>query len=39
MSWYNTNAAKLLRLRLFKLNGEWDNYWNKRFEEKSITEF
>lgn len=38
MSWYNTNAAKLLRLRLLKLNGEWDNYWNKRFEEKSITE-
>ena len=33
MSWYNTNAAKLLRLRLLKLNGEWDNYWNKRFEE------
>ena len=39
MSWYDTNAAKLLRLRLLKLNGEWDNYWNKRFEEKSITEF
>jgi len=32
MSWYETNAAKLLRLRLLKLNGEWDNYWNKMFE-------
>jgi len=39
MSWYDTNAAKLLRLRLLKLNGEWDSYWKKRFQEKSITEF
>jgi len=39
MSWYDKNAAKLLRLRLLKLNGEWDSYWEKRFNEKSITEF
>jgi hypothetical protein len=39
MSWYDKNAAKLLRLRLLKLNGEWDSYWKKRFQEKSITEF
>ena len=39
MSWYDTNAAKLLRLRLLKLNGKWDSYWKKRFQEKSITEF
>jgi hypothetical protein len=31
MSWYDKNAAKLLRLRLLKLNGEWDGYWEKRF--------
>jgi hypothetical protein len=37
MSWYDKNAAKLLRLRLLKLNGEWDCYWEKRFNEKSIT--
>jgi len=39
MSWYETNAAKMLRLRLLKINGEWDDYWNKRFEDKFITEF
>jgi hypothetical protein len=39
MSWYNKNAAKLLRLRLLKLNGEWESYWEKRFNEKPITEF
>lgn len=39
MSWYEKNAAKLLRLRLLKLNGGWDSYWNKTFEDKSITEF
>jgi hypothetical protein len=39
MSWFNKNAAKLLRLRLLKLNGEWDSYWEKRFNEKTITEF
>jgi hypothetical protein len=33
MSWYDKNAAKLLRLRLLKLNGEWDDYWEKRFNE------
>ena len=33
MSWYDKNAAKLLRLRLLKLNGEWDSYWDKRINE------
>ena len=33
MSWYDKNAAKLLRLRLLKLNVEWDSYWEKRFDE------
>lgn len=33
MSWYEKNAAKLLRIRLLKINGEWDNYWDKRFNE------
>lgn len=27
MSWYKGGANTLLRLRLLKLNGEWDNYW------------
>ena len=38
MSWFDRNAAKLLRLRLLKINGEWDSYWNNRFGE-AITEF
>ena len=39
MSWYETNAAKLLRLRLLKINGEWDSYWNNRFEENLSRNF
>lgn len=30
MSWYREGANPLLRLRLLKLNGEWDVYWSKR---------
>ncbi|MBU4293706.1 MAG: UPF0236 family protein [Actinobacteria bacterium] len=39
MSWYEKNAAKMLRLRLLKINGEWDNYWNKRFEDNLSRNF
>ncbi len=39
MSWYDKNAAKLLRLRLLKLNGEWDCYWEKRFNENPSHNF
>jgi len=39
MSWFEKNAAKMLRLRLLKINGEWNDYWEKRFNEKAITEF
>ena len=34
MSWYERNAANLLRLRLLKINGLWDEYWNKRKNEE-----
>jgi hypothetical protein len=30
MSWYRNKANPLLKLRLLKLNGEWDRYWAKR---------
>lgn len=30
MSWYKGGANPLLRLRLLKLNGEWDDYWENR---------
>ncbi len=30
MSWYRRGSAALLRLRLLKLNGEWDSYWDQR---------
>jgi hypothetical protein len=30
MSWYKRNANPLLKLRLLKLNGEWDAYWQQR---------
>lgn len=33
MSWYKEFANPLLKLRLLKLNGEWDTYWNERREE------
>jgi hypothetical protein len=33
MSWYRRNANPLLKLRLLKLNEEWDSYWEKRRKE------
>ena len=30
MSWYKRNANPLLKLRLLKLNGEWEPYWQER---------
>lgn len=33
MSWYRSGANPLLRLRLLKLNGEWDAYWKERRKE------
>lgn len=33
MSWYRRNANPLLKLRLLKLNGEWDTYWQERRKE------
>jgi hypothetical protein len=33
MSWYRQNANPLLKLGLFKLNGEWDAYWQQRRSE------
>jgi hypothetical protein len=33
MSWYKRGANPLLRLRLLKLNGEWDTYWQERRKE------
>lgn len=33
MSWYKKGANPLLKLRLLKLNGEWDAYWQKRRKE------
>jgi hypothetical protein len=33
MSWYRRNANPLLKLRLLKLNEEWDSYWEERRKE------
>lgn len=33
MSWYKGGANPLLRLRLLKLNGEWEAYWQQRKKE------
>ena len=33
MSWYKKGANPLLKLRLLKLNGEWDAYWQERRKE------
>lgn len=30
MSWYRTKANPLLKLRLLKLNGQWEQYWKAR---------
>jgi hypothetical protein len=32
MSWYKNGANPLLKLRLLRLNGDWDSYWSKRKE-------
>ena len=33
MSWYKQYANPLLKLRLLKLNGDWQTYWNERQEQ------
>lgn len=33
MSWYRHGVNPLLQMRLLKLNGEWDTYWNQRKKE------
>lgn len=33
MSWYRHGVNPLLQMRLLKLNGEWETYWNQRKEE------
>ncbi|MGQ9509547.1 MAG: hypothetical protein ACUVTN_09150 [Thermodesulfobacteriota bacterium] len=30
ISWYKDRANPLLKLRLLKINGEWDRYWARR---------
>lgn len=32
MSWLRPGAAGMLALRLLRFNGEWDNYWKRRFD-------
>ena len=36
MSWYKNGANPLLKLRLLRLNGDWDSYWSKRKEDCAI---
>ena len=33
MNWHRDGANPLLKLRLLKLNGEWENYWTQRRQE------
>ncbi len=33
MSWHRAGAAALQRLRVLKLNGDWDAYWRRRRSE------
>jgi len=33
LSWYKKGANPLLKLRLLKLNGEWEDYWKERRRE------
>jgi len=35
MNWYRRGANPLLKLRLLKLNGEWDTYWHERYRERA----
>jgi hypothetical protein len=32
MSWYRPGAAALQRLRVLKANGDWDRYWEDRYQ-------
>jgi len=32
MSWLRRGVTHLLRLRLLRLNGQWERYWRGRFE-------
>lgn len=32
MSWLKPGAAGMLALRLLRFNGEWDNFWKRRFD-------
>lgn len=31
MSWFRSGVTHLLRLRLLRLNGTWQRYWEDRF--------
>jgi len=33
MSWYKEGVNPLLQMRLLKLNGEWETYWDQRKQE------
>lgn len=33
MSWYRHGVNPLLQMRLLKLNGEWETYWDQKKEE------
>jgi hypothetical protein len=35
MSWFRPGAAALQRLRILKLNGDWEPYWNRRRAEQA----
>jgi hypothetical protein len=35
MNWHRGGANPLLKLRLLKLNGEWDLYWRQRRQESA----
>ena len=37
MSWYRDKANPLLKLRLLKLNGDWDKYWAKRKNDYAMS--
>ncbi len=36
MSWHKNGANPLLKLRLLRLNGDWDSYWSERKEEGAM---
>lgn len=37
MSWYKGGANPLIKLRLLRLNGDWDSYWSKRKKDCAIS--